>query len=94
LRTQASIDKIISAANLMYSYEIAKNEINRTHGQPDGDFNVINEVSNILTAISTDVLSLNEKSVLCDVLVRRGYAKQSTQLMFTEDIYNSDFDKI
>lgn len=71
---------------------ITKNEINRNRGI--GDNNVPLEVANIIASLSNNILNNNDKSILCDALVRRGYAKESTQLYFTEDIYNQDFDTI
>ncbi len=92
MRTQSNIEAIYSVARINYSYMVAKNEINRNRGI--GNNNVPTEVANIIEALSNNILSNKDKSILCDALVRRGYAKESTQLYFTEDIYNENFDTI
>ena len=92
MRTPSNIETIYSVAKLNYSYMVTKNEINRNRGI--GDNNVPLEVANIIASLSNNILNNNDKSILCDALVRRGYAKESTQLYFTEDIYNQDFDTI
>lgn len=91
MRTIANIDWIISQAKIVYSYKMQVMEQERMQGL-NQNFQEYFEVSNLLNAVN--VTSTFNKNYICDALVRKGYVTYTTNLLFSESIYNYDFDKI
>ncbi len=95
MRTLDNISTTLTMAQIHYSYVMNTTELIRERGLDEPYFNPIFEASNILNALETDVLDNDGKSILCDVLVRKGYVTATDQLMFSENIYNDDdFDRV
>jgi len=91
MRTEQNISQIVENAKIIYSYKLQGMEIERMRGI-NQDFQEYFEISNILNAMN--VTSTIDKNYLCDVLVRKGYVTNTNNLLFSESIYNKDFDTI
>jgi hypothetical protein len=94
MRTEANISSTLSNAKIAYSYRINTMEELRERGLNEGSFLGFFKGTNIFYALDTDLLSNDDKSILCDALVRNGYVTATNQLMFSEEIYNEDFDRV
>lgn len=67
-------------------------EAERERGLSESEIMEYFEISNVLNAIN--VSSTTEKNLLVDVLVRKGYTSNTNNLLFSENIYNEDFDVV
>ena len=67
-------------------------EAGRERGLSESEIMEYFEISNVLNAIN--VSSTTEKNLLVDVLVRNGYTSNTNNLLFSENIYNTNFDLI
>lgn len=92
MRTENNISTTIGDAKISYSFKVNEMEELRMRGIEEGSFSSFFNGTNILYAIDTDLLSDKDKSILCDALIRNGFVTVSNQVLFSESIYNEDFD--
>lgn len=92
MRTQYQIDSIINNAKIIYSARLQYMELDREKGLEESDINEYQMIGNLFdaVAVSTD----KEKDLIADILVRNGYVPYSNKLLFSEQIYNDNFDTI
>jgi hypothetical protein len=94
MRTESNISTTIGDAKISYSFKVNEMEELRMRGIEEGSFLGFFNGTNILYAVNNDILSNKDKSILCDALVRNGFVTVSNQLLFSEEIYNEDFDRV
>lgn len=94
MRTESNISTTIGDAKISYSFKTNEMEELRIRGIEEGSFSTFFNGTNILYAVDNDLLSDKDKSILCDALVRNGFVTVSNQVMFSESIYNEEFDRV
>lgn len=95
MRTESNISSTLADAKLSYSYRINGMEELRERGLNEGTFVGFFMGTNIFYALDTDILSNDQKSILCDALIRNNFVTTSSQKLFSEEIYNDqDYDRV
>jgi len=95
MRTPENISATLTDAKLSYSYRMNGMEELRERGLNEGTFLGFFNGTNIFYALDTDILSNDDKSVLCDALVRNNFVTTASQRLFSEELYNDqDYDRI
>lgn len=98
MRNLTEIASILQQAKINFSYRFQLLEKERMRGLSTMQYNQQQKVffgaSNVIWALEQGILTLPQQSVLCDYLTRYGFYDSTSQLHFTEDVFDEDFDEV
>lgn len=95
MRTETQITNIVVGAKISYSQQVQDFERMRMRGVTENLWPLFFLASNCVFGIESVFLTLNEKSKLCDVLIRNGFTYNDNSLIFTEELFDpEDYDTV